>query len=310
MGDFIGFTLGGIHSSQYNLYRVSDGSRYNENLLPTLQDKTVQVPGGDGTYYFGSYYTTRTFDLKLAYNQLNESQFRDLRQWLGKKELRELVFDEEPYKSYYVKCSSIPQLQYICFDENGGRVYKGEGSVQFTAYYPFAICKYKSLQDYIELNQVTLESVSDWANASGLPTQKYSYIWDRAISNDKRSHLKNCGDLPMDIEIAFDYNQPVDIHLTPYATGVKDSDPCIQLDAIGELKPGDNNVIINSKTHLIEGVYDTYVDNDPNVVATRTKTGNIYNEYITGGDFFKIPQGDWDLCSPEFIAVRYNYLYF
>jgi hypothetical protein len=35
-GDFIGFTLGNIHSSELGLVRVSDGSRYNEDLLPPL----------------------------------------------------------------------------------------------------------------------------------------------------------------------------------------------------------------------------------------------------------------------------------
>jgi hypothetical protein len=35
-GDFIGFTFGGIHSSKLGLVRVSDGSRYNEDLLPPL----------------------------------------------------------------------------------------------------------------------------------------------------------------------------------------------------------------------------------------------------------------------------------
>jgi hypothetical protein len=57
--DFVGFTYNGVHSSDLGIVRVSEGSRFNENLLPTIQDKTVQVQGGDGTYYFGSYYTQR-----------------------------------------------------------------------------------------------------------------------------------------------------------------------------------------------------------------------------------------------------------
>ena len=53
-GDFIGFTFNNIHSSDMGIIRTSDGSRFNENLLPTFADKTVQVPGGDGIYYFNS----------------------------------------------------------------------------------------------------------------------------------------------------------------------------------------------------------------------------------------------------------------
>ena len=40
----------------------------------------------------------------------------------------------------------MPQFQYICFDERANndlgyeRVYKGEASVQFTAFDPFAHC--------------------------------------------------------------------------------------------------------------------------------------------------------------------------
>jgi len=35
-GDFLGFTFNGVHSSELGLTRVSDGSRYNENLYPTI----------------------------------------------------------------------------------------------------------------------------------------------------------------------------------------------------------------------------------------------------------------------------------
>ena len=43
-GDYMGFTYNNRHSSDLGIVRTSDGSRFNENLLPTMQDKTVQVP--------------------------------------------------------------------------------------------------------------------------------------------------------------------------------------------------------------------------------------------------------------------------
>ena len=46
MTDFVGFTYNNVHSSSLGIVRTSDGSRFNENLLPTIQDKTVQVPIG------------------------------------------------------------------------------------------------------------------------------------------------------------------------------------------------------------------------------------------------------------------------
>jgi len=35
-GDFISFSFNGVHSSELGITRTSDGSRYNENLLPTI----------------------------------------------------------------------------------------------------------------------------------------------------------------------------------------------------------------------------------------------------------------------------------
>ena len=49
MEDFIGFTYNGKHCiNDFGIYRTSDGSRYNDNLVPSMTDKTADVPGGDG----------------------------------------------------------------------------------------------------------------------------------------------------------------------------------------------------------------------------------------------------------------------
>jgi len=40
-GDFLGFQLGNIHSSQLNITRVSNGDRYTENLTPNFTDTTT-----------------------------------------------------------------------------------------------------------------------------------------------------------------------------------------------------------------------------------------------------------------------------
>ena len=47
-GDYLGFTFNGKHSSNFGIVRTSSGSRFDEDLLPTIQDKSVQVPGKDG----------------------------------------------------------------------------------------------------------------------------------------------------------------------------------------------------------------------------------------------------------------------
>lgn len=50
-GDFISFTYNGVHSTELGIVRVNVSNRYNDALLPTFQDKTVQVPGSNGTYF-------------------------------------------------------------------------------------------------------------------------------------------------------------------------------------------------------------------------------------------------------------------
>jgi len=38
-----------------------------------------------------------------------------------------------------VKCSNPPTLKYIAFGEDNNRVYKGEGTINLVAYYPYAL---------------------------------------------------------------------------------------------------------------------------------------------------------------------------
>lgn len=137
--DFIGFTYNGKHSyNDFGIYRVIDGDRYNEDLVPQMNDKTADVPGGDGQYFFGTNYKSRQFNINIAFDGLTEEQFREMRHWLDGKDIHDLIFDERPYKVYSAKVSSTPQLKYVAFSENGKRIYKGEGTIQFTCYYPFA----------------------------------------------------------------------------------------------------------------------------------------------------------------------------
>lgn len=137
--DFIGFTYDGKHSFRdLGIYRTSDGSRYNDNLVPQMTEKTAEIPGGDGQYYFNTTHKTRQFAIPIAFDHLTEVQYRAMRNWLNGKKIAELVFDEAPYKAYSAKVTGTPSLKTLCFEEGGQRVYKGEGTIQFTCYYPYA----------------------------------------------------------------------------------------------------------------------------------------------------------------------------
>ena len=143
--DFIGFTFNERHSSEFNIYSVSDGSRYQDSLIPSPIDYTEQIPGGVGQSYFGSDIDIKEFPLSIAYDKLTETQVRELRNWLAPDAVGELIFDERPYKTYTAKISTSPSLSFICFDEYDKktgkkyRIYKGEGSINFVCYYPLGI---------------------------------------------------------------------------------------------------------------------------------------------------------------------------
>lgn len=219
-GDFTGFSFDGVHTSELNLYRVSDGDRYEEQILPELEDRTIEVPGADRGYYFGSDWKPRTFTVQLAFDSVTEVQYRNIRRLFGQKTICPLIFDERPYKVYMAKIESPISLETICFDEpikfddeprggvrrinrtygEGGnpegeletvypykheidsrtgkpktqRIYKGEGSIDFILYEPFAHQLYKTLDKYKDLGIYSIYSteglvekeIEDWAPSS------------------------------------------------------------------------------------------------------------------------------------------------
>ena len=294
-GDFIGFSFNEHRSESLGIVRVSDGSRYNEDLVPTTQDKTVQVPGGDGFYYFGSDYTQRQFSINIAFDELTEKQFRELQQVFGTKELGKLIFDERPYKYYMVK-SSKPQLKYICFGKDGERIYKGEGTLTFTAYYPFAKSVFKFLNEYNDKNK------DEWKEASGMKAEKGTYD---TVSDNGSISVYNAGDLETDFILKFDL--PVDntsisdIKITLSKENVGKVEAFLDLKGFSK-KNTDTGFQINTKTNLIEGF------------NAEGLSGTLYNENITQGDFFKIPPREKgyqiSVTGATPIEIVYDYIYY
>ena len=137
--DFIGFTFNGKHSCRdLKIYRTSNGGRYDTNLTPTFNDKTANVAGQVGQYYFGTEITNRTFSISFAFDELTEAELNELKNTFRGDSIHELIFDEEPYKVYSAKVTGMATIKHLCFEHNEHRVYKGEGTIQFTCYYPYA----------------------------------------------------------------------------------------------------------------------------------------------------------------------------
>ena len=137
-GPFLGFTYNNTHSSEFNIVRVVNNNRIQNDLLPESSDITQNIEGADGTLYYGTTYKKKEFTVNFAFDDMTEEDKKGLQAWLGDGEIHDLVFDETPYKVWGAKVTGSAQIKHLCFEENGARVYKGEGSITFTCYYPYA----------------------------------------------------------------------------------------------------------------------------------------------------------------------------
>lgn len=169
--DYVGFTFNDIHSSQLNILSVSNGSRYTMNLLPTIEDYSIDIVGGIGSNYFGGTFKKKEFSLNIAFDSVEELQLRAMQELFSEREVHELYFDEAPYKVYNAVISKTPTITYIAFGDVGTRVYKGEGTIVFTCYDPIAYSKNGNyLDDYDN------ENIAEWSVASGMLDNKYKVV--------------------------------------------------------------------------------------------------------------------------------------
>ena len=224
MGDFLGFSLGDEHSYGINITRVSTNDRYIDNLLPSFTDQTAQVPGGDGTYYWKTQYTSKIINIDFAFDDLRDEDLRKLRQMFSTRKVQPLILDEFPYKKYMVKCQQPPSLKYICFDHMEFRIYKGEGNVSFVAYYPFA----------------------------------FSVVSPGLEYKESGSEINNVGDMPANISLIYDINNVsggLNLSLEqPLETQVG----TLQFSAISKLGDDDKYICIDTRTQLVEGLDKGY----------------------------------------------------
>lgn len=293
-GDFTGFTFNGIHSSELGITRVSDGSRYTEELLPAIQDKTVQIPGADGTYYYGSSYTQRPFNISVVFDDMTETQFVRLKKVFGDKGIHDLIFDEWPYKVYRVKSTGTPNLKYICFDKGidqndrdyeadseiktkedlygvgarstNGRIYKGEGQINLIAYSPFARSRYKYIDQYNFFNVPEWGSM-DSAAADSVHYNLYDWVDSVGFKTSNVGKSYNGTSYQIDkvtsngVMIYNPGDLPTNFILTIVPEGsfsglrLDLDDSCLILSGFS-LEGSDKAFRINGKLNLIEGLIE------------------------------------------------------
>ena len=342
MADFTGFKFGNIHSSDLGIIRVSGGDRYDEVLHPEIKDRTTEIPGLNGEYYFGSDFGTRSFDIEIAFDHLTEKQFRKLRKVFGTKYIQELIFDECPYKKYMAKLESPVELSYVCFDEPNytwqqmdgigrtqaeranhnrkvydgttQRIYKGEGKMTFICHFPFAKSNFKVLPE--EGNEY-YEGSDEWAISSGILSSEDKQAKGIDVYNNGIIRIHNPGDVETGFRLYIPSNMVNQTITLTYEGAQLIIDPItLKENSTGSVDMG---VIIDTNTGLINGLAsEIRVDSDGN--AFYTTSGNIYNENVNAGYFFKFQPNEYD-NDEEYPVLQiepagtgfqifYDYLYF
>lgn len=326
-GDYIGFSFGGVHSSELGIVRISDGSRFEENLLPNFQDKTATVSGKDGIYYFGSDNQQKEITLSFAFDHLTEEQLRRLKQVFSTKKPQRFILDEKPYKYYMVKVAQSAIIQHLCFDlDEGSRIYKGEGTLNLVAYYPYARSVHKFLNEFNEGNNsdfiiypdtITAENQdknyngiydlmvegnkpfsneqgllyynkSEWSASTGMMNEQGNLDIAQldAINNIVRIPVYNAGDLEADFKLFIKSNSQTENQ--------------INLPKIKAIRLVQNGLILNQLTFkqfpplkLAKNDYGLCIDTAAHLIKgvdqQNKLTTNLYNNKIQSGHFFKIP---------------------
>lgn len=313
--DFLDLSYNDTWASEMGLIKVSTGKRQDDEILPASKDTTIDVPGSDGVYYLNSKFQQKEFTINFAYDGLKERDILAIREWLAPKKECQLIFSERPYKYYMAKPKSAPKLSYIAFDDTDGtRVYRGEGTVQFVCYYPWARSISRFKKDLIDMG-ATEQQLAE----SGL------------LSEEKRAAeiflagalpCNNYGQMPTPFKFFFEVN--------PDATTVTGNYAAISIsqngDVLGQLWldrtanwATGKTYLLDSESHLILSVKNVKYENNKLTYDIEESNGNaiIMNGAIVAGDFFNLPVGEsiFTVDSSGFFTPRngyflYDYLYY
>lgn len=243
--------------------------------------------------------------------------------------------------TYDVFIPAWKQVTPYEYKDKTERIYKGEGKITFTCYFPFARSVYKVLPQ--------TEEESDWAISSGILKESEYEGYDIYDNETGIINIYNGGDLPTGFrlyipEAALD--SQIGLAYTPFDQSASDDpieplslviDP-VTLKKIGEDEkvirseidettgeevetvetieaPKDIGILVDTINQLIVGVSEFEIDENGN--ATYKTSGNLYNEFISSGYFFKLEPGELTdgaklaiTNGVEGIQIFYDYLYF
>ena len=158
-GDFLGFTFNNVHSSALGITRVLNGMM-DIQLTPTQNDVSVELNGQDGKHYYGSMYKQRNIVINFAFEGLTDEQISVIKTIWNDKKVHQLILDEYPYKVYNAKASGSSVLKHLSFSKTecgrSIRYYNGEGSFNFTCFFPYAISRFSYIEEYV------INNIPEW----------------------------------------------------------------------------------------------------------------------------------------------------
>ena len=197
--------------------------------------------------------------------------------------IHELIFDERPYQAWSAKVTGTASLKHICFEIDGERVYRGEGSLTFTCYYPYAHTPTKLWQvdrrgnwSYEDgdgrvldnYDKVAYANKGEWAAASGLAEKDIATIGGDIATPFVYTIARN--DTAYSENIGGEYHE---LAIPIYGMRIENG-PTVYFNSPVRLSRGDN-LTWNSKTGLITKTEAKWEGNN---LESKINLGPVYYE--------------------------------
>lgn len=172
--EFIGLRYNDKHCEELGLLMVPPSDFYQEEFFGEFEDTTLEVPGREGAYYFGTQIRSKRIAISFAFDDMNSRKRKEVMTWLDPRKTAKLIFDSSPYKYQWVKVAAQPSFSYVPFESeitNGvEHIFKGTLDVEFLAVDPYSYSDYALIGDVPIWN----ESADTWLtnkpySASNLP---------------------------------------------------------------------------------------------------------------------------------------------
>lgn len=327
-GEYTGFSLNGIHSSELGITRVSDNNRYEENMSADFDLLETSVVGAHQNYFFAKDFKAKTWKLSLGFDKATYAQVRKFKQLMGVTNELELVFDEKPWETWYVVVVDTPTLEFMPVSPSITRapayiwtsnqtspaivdetVLNGECELHLKANFPYAVVRQKFLK-HTYYDASVINAIND-KGAQGylLDKTKFenaprAYYFDTQYTNmflteSGFTFFSNTYWTKPKMEYGIDVIGEAEEKVRVYNCG----DIPAPFKFITPNTIEAKGLSIGDKEFTFEGDGDTsipYIEYDSRTKLLRGVDstmhyvrGKIYNKGIQSGDFFDIP-----VCEP------------